>query len=174
MSTHTEEATIVDEDGEVTIDVVLPGPSVELSPDPPPPDELPAPAKSLRHQLMEVDDLFDQLITVPAWGGVEILMRSPSLLTRHKFLAWHQQLDDVIKGDEAVSECYRAAATIVMCAHDPKTEEPLFSYSDVPWLVQRNHHVMIGIINAANRVTAMTAEAYDLGKGGSLRGRTSI
>lgn len=137
------------------------------------PEELPEPKQSLRDYLLGVDDLFQQLVTVPGWGGQEILVKSVSLLDRHRFIAWMQQLDDVIKSDQGTSEAYRQAATLVLMCYDPVTEEPLFTFADIPFLVQRNGTVVTPLVQICNRVMGMTAEATDLGKDGSSHGRTS-
>lgn len=135
--------------------------------------ELPEPKRSLRDYLLGVDDIFQQLVTVPGWGGVEILVKTVPLIDRHRFIAWMQQLDDVITADPGVSAAYRQAATLVMMCYDPVTDEPLFTYSDIPFLVQRNGTVVLPLIEVCNRVMGMTAEATDLGKDGSSPGRTS-
>ena len=137
------------------------------------PGELPEPKASLRDYLLGVDDIFQQLVTVPGWGGIEVLVKSVSLLDRHRFIAWMQQLDDVIQADAGVSAAYRQAATLVMMVHDPVTDQPLFTYADIPHLVQRNGTVILPLIEICNRVMGMTAEATDLGKDGSSPARTS-
>lgn len=136
-------------------------------------ETLPEPKDSLRDYLLTVDDIFQQVVTVPGWGGREILVRSVSLLDRHRFIAWMQQLDDTVKAEPGVSEAYRQAATLVLMCCDPDTEQPLFTFADIPFLVQRNGTIVTPLVQVCNRVMGMTAEATDLGKDGSSLGQTS-
>lgn len=113
---------------------------------------------SLAEQILGLDDFDYEEVTVPEWGNITVLMRGLKFAESAKatdaaqrWLKKHEAAKN--GGAPSVSEAMKInLRSLVHCALDPATKEPIFSEADVDKLFERNQVPVIRLIAVMNRL----------------------
>ena len=96
------------------------------------------------------DDIAGKLLNIPAWGGVDLLVRSPRGQLRDRIMA-------AIAAGAAVGDKAQVALAvlslrmdiIIACTFDPHTQETVFADEDREWLADKDPTVLDRLFYAA-------------------------
>jgi hypothetical protein len=113
---------------------------------------------SLRDAILSIqNDTPSEVVEVPEWGGIKILVKGFTLGAKDDFLA--SILDK--KTNEPNVKAFNVGI-LVGTAHDPETGEKLFTEEDVPVLKQKSAAAIDRLIQAGQRLSGLNEEAVDV------------
>lgn len=113
----------------------------------------------LKETILQADDLKEQTVAIPEWGGVELLVRgltdeqigsyqAKSLAMRAK----QRQGQDV---DMEMEMRHRRSELLVQCLRDPEDSKRVFTDGDAVKLAQKNAGVVNGLFLLAQSLSGM-------------------
>lgn len=110
-----------------------------------------------REQILEVQDVKTEIVTVPEWGG-DIRIR---MLTAKQRDEWDGSFE-VDDSGKIKPECLRnvRARLVAMCAVD-ESGNPLFQPGDVKKLGEKSAAALVRIHEACRRLSGMDQEAVE-------------
>lgn len=110
---------------------------------------------NLREKILATEDIESETITVPSWG-VDLLIKGMSAGERVLLM---QNAYDSNTEQVNMSKVY--PDVVVSCAHDPETEEPVFTKADKEAILGKSSAAIEMIANAGLRLSGIGAEAQD-------------
>ena len=101
-------------------------------------------AEAIRKQILASEDQTENSIVVPEWGGVALLLLSPSAKRRAAMIATFTTTETGIDGERTAEVNTQAMlpSLVIACAHDPATREPVFTEADLDSLAEKNGAVV--------------------------------
>lgn len=121
---------------------------------------------SLRDQIIQADDRPVELVDVPEWG-VKLEIRGLMSGERTALLKAAAGPDGQTQLADILSQL------VVLCAYEPDTGERVFAPEDVAILERKSGAVVEQVAQVAARLSGLTPEADDAGKGSSIPTTTS-
>lgn len=118
---------------------------------------------SLRDKIRNAQDIQSELIEVDVWGSAVVEVRSMSSKQRSHML--RESMND--KGELDFESMY--PQLLVACCYDPDTNALLFERDDMEWLHDKNAGAVEKLAQAAMRLSGLTRESSDEGKGASSK-----
>jgi hypothetical protein len=113
---------------------------------------------SLRDEILAIqNDTPSEVVEVPEWGGIKVLVKGFTLGAKDDFLA--SILDK--RTQEPDLRAFNVGL-LVGCSYDPETGERLFSEIDVPVLKQKSAAAIDRLIQVGQRLSGLTEEAVDV------------
>ena len=113
---------------------------------------------SLRDQILAIqNDTPSEIVEVPEWGGLKVLVKGFTLGAKDDFLA--SILDKTT--NEPNVRAFNAGI-LVGTAHDPESGERLFSEIDIPTLKQKSAAALDRLIQVGQRLSGLSEEAVDI------------
>lgn len=113
---------------------------------------------SLRDKILAIqNDTPSEIVEIPEWGGLKVLVKGFTLGAKDDFLA------SIL--DKATNEPNLKAFNVgilVGTAHDPESGERLFSEEDIPVLKQKSAAAIDRLIQVGQRLSGLTEEAVDI------------
>ena len=104
---------------------------------------------NLRQQILDSQDIESKVITIPQWGGAEILV---SELTAEE----RDEVNRVSVGEDGkITPELLGMNFFVACIRDPKTKERIFTVEDIPSLKVRGTKVMERIQRLISKVNGL-------------------
>lgn len=113
---------------------------------------------ALAARIASVDDIASKLVDVPEWGGIQLLLKSPTLRRRFEYVSWKSQLEEEGTPD-AMERLWLGA--LICCACDPETGDYAFTYEDMDLLAAKASVVVERLAFEAMSVMGLTKEAAD-------------
>jgi hypothetical protein len=113
---------------------------------------------SLRDKILAIqNDTPSEIVEIPEWGGIKVLVKGFTLGAKDDFLA--SILDK--QTNEPNVKAFNVGI-LVGTAHDPESGEKLFSEEDVPILKQKSAAAIDRLIQVGQRLSGLTEEAVDV------------
>lgn len=113
---------------------------------------------SLRDKILAIqNDTPSEIVEIPEWGGLKVLVKGFTLGAKDDFLA--SILDK--KTNEPNLKAFNVGI-LVGTAHDPESGERLFSEEDVPVLKQKSAAAIDRLIQVGQRLSGLSEEAVDV------------
>ena len=106
--------------------------------------------KSLREQILEINDIKSETIKIPEWNDLEVQVKS---ITAGQRSAIIDKCMNKKSGDVDTNAFYYQ--TVIACAADPSTGEPLFTEADISVLKTKSSSALDAITNTANRINGL-------------------
>jgi len=106
--------------------------------------------------ILETNDLQERRITVPEWGGVEILLRA---LSTAQVRALRKESAGA---DGKIDELLLTVHIIIACAYDSGTGEPLFQRTHRDALMGKAPKVIERISTEVMRLSGLSADAAEV------------
>lgn len=116
---------------------------------------------NLREQILAMDDIPEEVVTVPEWNDAQVLVRG---LDGNGRAQWLEGAFD----ENGKSDFRRIMPELIIAtAHDPETREPIFEPADRDALNTKSASATERIGKAAMRLSGLGDEAEAEGKAGS-------
>lgn len=115
---------------------------------------------SLRDAILAADDLTSEILEIPEWG-VTVEVRTPTAGDRARLFKIGTTADGTVDPELL----YPMLLVSTVC--DPDTHESLFTLDDAEALNAKSGAVVERVANVAMRLSGMTPDAVDEGKGDS-------
>lgn len=113
---------------------------------------------SLRDKILSIqNDTPTEIVEIPEWNGVKVLVKGFTLGAKDDFLA--SILDK--QTNEPNVKAFNVGI-LVGTAYDPESGEKLFSEEDVPVLKQKSAAAIDRLIQVGQRLSGLTEEAVDV------------
>lgn len=122
---------------------------------------------SMRDKIRSTPDSSAEVVEIPEWD-VKIEVRSMTARTRARML---RECVDPEEGTMDFELLY--PALLVACSYDPETGEAVFDESDIVWINDKASGPVERLAQAGMRLSGLSREAVDAGKGGSSGNPTS-
>lgn len=122
---------------------------------------------SLREKIRSTPDSSAEVVDVPEWD-VKIEVRSMTAKVRARML---RECVDPQEGTMDFEKLY--PALLVACCFDPEQNEPVFVADDVGWINEKASGPVERLAQAGMRLSGLSREAVDAGKGDSSKSPTS-
>lgn len=108
-------------------------------------------ASELRKSIFEIDDIPEEIVPVPEWGDIKILVRGMTGLSRANFLKRSTDAN----GEVAFDRFY--AELIIATSFDPEDGEKLFEGADREALNAKSGLALERIARVAQRLSGLGA-----------------
>lgn len=113
---------------------------------------------SLRDKILAItNDTPSEIVEIPEWGGIKVLVKGFTLGAKDDFLA--SILDK--HTNEPNVKAFNAGI-LVGTAYDPESGEKLFTEEDVPTLKQKSAAAIDRLIQVGQRLSGLSEEAVDI------------
>jgi hypothetical protein len=113
---------------------------------------------SLRDKILAIqNDTPSELVEVPEWGGIKVLVKGFTLGAKDDFLA--SILD--IHTKEPNVKAFNVGVLVGTC-YDPESGEKLFTEADVPELKQKSAAAIDRLVQVGQRLSGLTEEAVEI------------
>lgn len=103
-----------------------------------------------KNQILDIDDLPTETITIPEWKGVKLAVRTLTATEREAFEA------TIATGKGKVPAKDIRAKLLVRTVVDPETGLPLFTDSDVPKLANKSAAAVSRAFDVAARLCGLS------------------
>jgi hypothetical protein len=108
---------------------------------------------SLRETILATVDVGEEIVTVPQWGDVKILVRG--LTAGQRFTVYHNP-------DGTMKDWSRTSSELVAaCSFDPDTKERIFTPEDVDLLLKKNSFAVEKLSDAIFKLSKMDDKAFE-------------
>jgi len=113
---------------------------------------------ALRDQILAIqNDTPSEIVEIPEWGNIKILVKGFTLGAKDDFLA--SILDR--QTNEPNVKAFNAGI-LVGTAYDPESGERLFTEADIPTLKQKSAAAIDRLIQVGQRLSGLGEEAVDI------------
>jgi hypothetical protein len=113
---------------------------------------------SLRDKILAIqNDTPSELVEIPEWDGIKILVKGFTLGAKDDFLA--SILD--VNTKEPNIKAFNVGVLVGTC-YDPESGEKLFSEEDVPVLKQKSAAAIDRLVQVGQRLSGLTEEAVEI------------
>jgi hypothetical protein len=113
---------------------------------------------SLRDKILSIqNDTPSEIVEIPEWGGIKILVKGFTLGAKDDFLA--SILDKTTNQPDVKAF---NVGILVGTAYDPESDARLFTEEDIPVLKQKSAAAIDRLIQVGQRLSGLTEEAVDV------------
>ena len=109
---------------------------------------------SLRDDILAINDVTEELVTIPQWGGKKIKVKSFTAGQRCKLIETCMN-----KNGTGVDSQKLYIQTMIASACDPDTDELIFTQADYEALSGKNSGAVEIIVSASHRLNGVSNEA---------------
>lgn len=106
-------------------------------------------SKSLRQLILEADDIQQEVVEVPEWGGLKVLVRGMTVPEKNRLSRMIQ-----VENDEERTNRYEVGM-VIATARDPETGELLFEEADRDSLLRKSNVAIGRLFKAARRLSGL-------------------
>ncbi len=106
-------------------------------------------ASELRQQILDYDDLESEMVEVPQWGGVKLLVKGMNGRARARFLKASAN-----NGQVDFERFY--PELLIATVHDPESEEPVFATADRDALNNKSGSALDQLASVAMRLSGLS------------------
>ena len=110
---------------------------------------------SLREQILGARDIQEELVEIPEWGGVKVLVRG--LTGRQRA----QLLQNAVDTAGKVDLVRILPELVIYCVYDPETRQQVFRPADRDALLEKSGIVLERIATVAMRLSGLTPGAME-------------
>lgn len=122
---------------------------------------------SLRDKIKSTPDSSSEVIEIPEWD-VKLEVRSMTARVRARMLR------DCVDPDDGTMDFEKLyPALLVACCYDPDSAEAVFGEADIEWINDKASGPVERLAQAGMRLSGLSREAVDAGKGDSSPSPTS-
>lgn len=118
-------------------------------------------AKELRKAIFESEDIPEELVAVPEWGDVKILVRGMNGKQRARFL---RRATDPATGQVSWENFY--PELVIATAHHPEDKSPIFEDADRDTLNQKSGIALNRVAEVAQRLSGLGGDDVEDAKKG--------
>ena len=115
-------------------------------------------ASELKKSILDFDDIQQEEVEVPEWGGLKILIKGMTGKSRANFLKRASGTDGNIEYDRFYPEL------VIATVYDPETNEPVFEGADRDALNQKSGAALETVARVAQRLSGLGAEDVEKAK----------
>jgi hypothetical protein len=113
---------------------------------------------SLRDKILAIqNDTPSEVVEIPEWDGIKILVKGFTLGAKDDFLA--SILD--VNTKEPNIKAFNVGVLVGTC-YDPESGEKLFSEEDVPVLKQKSAAAIDRLVQVGQKLSGLTEEAVEI------------
>lgn len=113
---------------------------------------------SLRDKILSIqNDTPSEIVEIPEWGGIKILVKGFTLGAKDDFLA---SIIDKTTNQPDVKAFN--VGILVGTAYDPESDARLFTEEDIPVLKQKSAAAIDRLIQVGQRLSGLAEEAVDV------------
>ena len=117
---------------------------------------------NLRDSILGAPDRASELVDIPEWGGITVLVRELSCGDRERVTSLYVDAQEGNSPKQSVTALVAARAL-----HDPATNKRIFSDGDAEALEEKSFEVLDRICQIANRLSSMEETSVDDAEGKS-------
>lgn len=113
---------------------------------------------SLREKILAIqNDTPSELVEVPEWGGIKVLVKGFTLGAKDDFLASILNINT----KEPDIRAFNVGVLVGTC-YDPESGEKLFTDADIPVLKQKSAAALDRLVQVGQRLSGLTEEAVEI------------